>query len=168
MASSPCRAAFWVVLRPSWKYAKGEKKSLYAPAQLWLSDRMLSCCLYALRAKRLGGFHVVLGLLAQRLHSVARPALHELGVALLVLQEPHAAREPLLGSPGILLLQPHELKPAFCKPDTPALGGSEVLGERLVRVALNLSHLAGRTRRLLDVSCGGLHHLTSVIVGHLH
>src|SRR5215217_2393163 len=39
--------------------------------------------------KGFSGAHVVLGLLAKCLHSLARPALHELGVALLELQELH-------------------------------------------------------------------------------
>src|SRR5215212_5865021 len=111
--------------------------------------------------KSLSGLHIVLGLLAHSLYSLAHPALHKLGVALLELKEPHATSEPLLGRPGVLLLQPHELEPAFGKPDTPALGGREVLGESLVRIALNLSHLAGGARRLVDVS-GGLHQYTSV------
>jgi hypothetical protein len=35
-----------------------------------------------------------------------------------------------------------------------ALGGSKVLGESLIGIALNLSHLAGGARALLDTSCG--------------
>src|SRR5215208_746844 len=104
----------------------------------------------------LGGAHVVLGLLANSLHGVARPALHKLGAALLKLEQLHATCEPLLGRTSALLLQPHELEPAFGKPDGAALGGRKVLGECLVGVALDLCHLAGSARRLVDVS-GGLH-----------
>src|SRR5215203_1159387 len=106
--------------------------------------------------KGLGGAHVLLGLLAHSLYGVARPALHELGVALLVLEQLHATRKPLLGGTGALLLQPHELEPVFGEPYAPALGGREILGESLVGIALNLGHLAGGARRLFDVS-GGLH-----------
>src|SRR5215217_2624437 len=106
--------------------------------------------------KGFSGAHVVLGLLAKSLYGVARPALHELGVALLKLQEPHTTREPLLGRTGTLLLQPHELQPVFGKAHAAALGGRKVLGESLVGIALNLSHLAGCARGLLDTS-GGLH-----------
>ena len=76
----------------------------------------------------LGGAHVLLGLLAQNLSGIAHPALHELGVALLELEELHAVGEPLLGRPGIVLLQLHELEPVVGKPDAAALGSSEVLG----------------------------------------
>src|SRR5215208_5036050 len=106
--------------------------------------------------KGFSGAHVVLGLLAKSLYGVARPALHELGVALLKLEQLHTTREPLLGSTGVLLLQPHELQPVFGKPHAAALGGRKVLGESLIGIALNLSHLAGGARRLLDTS-GGLH-----------
>src|SRR5215208_7587541 len=82
--------------------------------------------------KGLSGAHILLGLLAKSLHGVARPALHELGVALLELQELHAPREPLPSRTGTLLLQPHELEPVFGKPHAAALGGREVLGESLV------------------------------------
>ena len=111
----------------------------------------------------LGGAHILLGLLAQNFSGIARPALHELGAALLELKELHATSEPLLSRPGVVLLQLHELEPVVGKPDTPALGGSEVLGEGLVSIALDLSHLAGGARRLFDVS-GGLHQHTSVVV----
>src|SRR5215208_3714996 len=113
--------------------------------------------------KGLGGAHVVLGLLAKSLYGVARPALHELRVALLELKQLHATCEPLLGRASALLLQPHELEPVFGKPHAAALSGREVIGESLVGIALNLSHLAGGARRLLDVS-GGLHQHTSVVV----
>src|SRR5215204_7068686 len=88
----------------------------------------------------LGGAHVVLGLLAKSLHGVARPTLHELSVALLELEKLHATCEPLLGRTGVLLLQPHELEPAFGKPNGAALGGREVLGESLVGIALDFCH----------------------------
>src|SRR5215217_6936341 len=104
----------------------------------------------------LSGAHVVLGLLAESLYGVARPALHELGVALLKLEQFHATSEELLGRLGVLLLEPHELEPVFGKPHAAALGGREILSESLVGIALNLSHLAGGARRLLDTS-GGLH-----------
>ncbi len=65
----------------------------------------------------------MLGLLAQSLYSLARLALHELGVALLELKEPQAVSEELLGGPGVLLLQPHELEPAFGEPEAAALSG---------------------------------------------
>src|SRR5215207_2771112 len=104
----------------------------------------------------LGGAHVVLGLLAKSLHGLARPALHELGVALLELQQLNTTCEPLLGRTRTLLLQPHELKPVLGKPHGAALGCGEVIGESLVGVALNLCHLTGRARRLVDVS-GRLH-----------
>src|SRR5215203_1382401 len=104
----------------------------------------------------LGGAHVVLGLLAKSLHGLARPALHELGVALLELQQLNTTCEPLLGRTRTLLLQPHELEPVLGKPHGAALGCGEVIGESLVGVALNLCHLTGRARRLVDVS-GRLH-----------
>src|SRR5215207_8486623 len=110
----------------------------------------------------LGSAHVLLGLLAQNLRGIAHPALHELGVALLELQEPYAVGEELLSRPDVVLLQLHELEPVVGKPDAATLGGSEVLGEGLVGVALDLSHLAGGTRRLVDVS-GGRHGSTSMI-----
>jgi hypothetical protein len=100
--------------------------------------------------------HVVLGLLAHSLYSLARPALHELGVALLKLQEPQATCKPLLGRPGALLLQPDELEPAFGKPEAAALGCGEVLSESLVGIALNLCDLVGVGRGLIDIS-GGVH-----------
>src|SRR5215213_10058236 len=64
---------------------------------------------------------VVLGLLAHNLYGVTYPALHELGVALLELKEPHAVCEELLGRPGVVLLEPHELQPAFGDPYAAAL-----------------------------------------------
>src|SRR5215216_6678391 len=111
----------------------------------------------------LGGAHVVLCLLAQNLRGIAHPSLHELGVALLELQEPYAVGEPLLGRPGVILLQLHELEPVVGKPDAAALDSREVLGEGLVSIALGLCHLAGGARRLVDVS-GGLHQHTSLVV----
>src|SRR5919112_1536590 len=108
------------------------------------------------------GAHVVLGLLAHNLDGLTHPALHELGVALLELQEPHAVCEELLGRPGIVLLEPHELEPAFGDPDAAALGCSEVLGYGLEGVALGLCHLQGGAGRLVDVS-GGSHRSTSVV-----
>src|SRR5215213_10305842 len=110
----------------------------------------------------LGGARVVLGLLAHDLHGLAHPAPHELGVALLEPQEPHAVGEELLSGPGVVLLQPHELEPAFGDPDAAALGRGEVLGYGLVGVALGLCHLAGGAGRLVDVS-GGSHLVTSVV-----
>ena len=89
--------------------------------------------------------------------------LHELGVALLELKEPHAVGEELLGRPGVILLEPHELQPAFGDPDAAALGCGEVLGKSLEGVALGLCHLSGGARRLLDV-CGGSHLVTSMVV----
>src|SRR5215213_1565191 len=109
------------------------------------------------------GAHVVLGLLAHDLDNVTHPALHELGVFLLELQEPHAVSEELLGRPGIILLEPHELESAFSDPDAAALGSGEVLGYGLVGVALGLCHLVGGARRLVDVSSCGGHHSTSVV-----
>jgi hypothetical protein len=97
----------------------------------------------------------VLGLLAHCFHGFARPALHELGVALLKLQEPQATCEELLGRPGALLLQPHELEPAFGKPEAAALGCGEVFAESFVGVALNLCDLVGVGRGLIDIS--GVH-----------
>src|SRR5829696_2513581 len=111
----------------------------------------------------LGGAHVVLGLLAQNLRGIAHPALHELGVLLLELQEPYAVGEPLLSRSGVVLLQLHELEPVFGKPHAAALDAREVLGEGLVSIALGLCYLAGGARRLVDVS-GGLHQHTSVVV----
>src|SRR5215208_4499637 len=111
----------------------------------------------------LGGMRVVLGLLAHNVDSVTHPALHELGIALLALEEPQAVSEELLGSTGVILLEPHELEPAFGDPDAAALGGRKVLGESLVGIALNLSHLPSGARRLIDVS-GGLHQHTSMVV----
>src|SRR5918998_5778278 len=61
----------------------------------------------------LGRARVVLGLLAQHLYGVSRPVLDELGVLLLELQEPDAVGEELLGGPCVLLLELHELQPAF-------------------------------------------------------
>src|SRR5215211_2061914 len=109
-----------------------------------------------------GGAHVVLGLLAKSLRGIAHPASHELGVALLELQEPYAVSEELLSRPGVVLLQLHELEPIVGKPDAAALSSRDVLGKSLVGVALGLGHLAGCTRRLIDV-CGGSHHSTSMI-----
>src|SRR5215212_1467732 len=111
----------------------------------------------------LSGAHVVLALLAKSLYGVARPALHELGVALLELEELHATCEPLLGRTGVLLLQPHEFEPVLGERHAAALGGREILSESLVGITLNLSHLAGGARRLVDVS-GGLHQHTSMVV----
>src|ERR687889_1336922 len=108
--------------------------------------------------------HVVLGLLAHNLDGLTHPALHELGVALLELQEPHAVCEELLGRPGVLLLEPHELEPAFGDPDAATLGCSEVLGYCLEGVALGLCHLVGGARRLVDVRCDGSHRGTSIVV----
>src|ERR687889_2644759 len=110
------------------------------------------------------GAHVVLSLLAHNLDGLTHPALHELGVALLELQEPHAVCEELVGGPGIILLEPHELESAFGNPDAAALRRSEVLGYGLVGVALGLCHLAGGARRLVDV-CGGSHLATSMVDG---
>src|SRR5215218_1019459 len=69
----------------------------------------------------LGGAHVVLGLLAQNLRGLAHPALHELRVALLELQELHATSEPLLSRPDVVLLQLHELESVVGKPDAATL-----------------------------------------------
>src|SRR5829696_6105953 len=110
----------------------------------------------------LGGAHVVLCLLAHNLRGLAHPALHELRVALLELQELHATSEPLLSRPDVVLLQLHELESAVGKPDAATLSSREVLGKSLVGVALGLGHLAGGTRSLVDV-CGGSHRSTSVI-----
>src|SRR5919112_4381914 len=112
----------------------------------------------------LGGTHILLGLLAHDLDGVTHPTLHELGVALLELEEPHPVCKELLGRPGVVLLQPHELEPAFGDPDAAALGCSEVLGKRLEGVALGLCHLVGGARRLVDVRCGGSHRGTSIVV----
>src|SRR5215208_2340948 len=109
------------------------------------------------------GAHVVLGLLAHNLDGLTHPALHELGVALLELQEPYAVGEELLSRPGVILLEPHELEPAFGDPDGAALGCGEVLGYGLVGVALGLCHLADGARRLVDVRCGGSHRSTSIV-----
>src|SRR5215210_31513 len=68
----------------------------------------------------LGSAHVVVGLLAHRFYGIARPALHEFGVALLQLQQLQAVREPLLGRPRVVLLQPHEREPAIGQPYAPA------------------------------------------------
>jgi hypothetical protein len=103
----------------------------------------------------------VLCLLAHGLEGVAHPALDELGVALLKLQEPHAVGEPLLGRAGVFFLEPHELEPVVGKPDAPALGGREVLGESLVGVALDLGHLAGGAPHLLSV---GARNVTPTVI----
>src|SRR5215208_7756985 len=116
---------------------------------------------YAAREGRCGA-RVVLGLLAHDLYGLTHPALHELGVALLELQEPHAVGEELLGRPGIILLEPHELEPSFSDPDAAALSCSEVLGYGLKGVALGLCHLSGDAGRLVDV-CGGSHLVTSMV-----
>src|SRR5215213_1236883 len=108
------------------------------------------------------GARVLLGLLAHNLEGVTHPALHELGVAPLELEEPHAFGEELLGRPGVVLLEPHELQPAFGDPDAAALGCGEVLGYGLEGVALGLCHLSGGARRLVDV-CGGSHLVTSMV-----
>src|SRR5215213_1536168 len=110
----------------------------------------------------LGGVRVLLGLLAHNLDGVTHPALHELGVALLELQEPHAVGKELLGRLGVILLEPHELEPAFGDPDAAALRCGEVLGKSFVGVALGLCHLACGARRLVDV-CGGSHLSTSIV-----
>src|SRR5215210_4331288 len=111
----------------------------------------------------LGSARVLLGLLTHDLDGVTHPALHELGVALLELQELYAVGEELLVRPGVVLLHPHELESAFGEPDAAALGCREVLGKRVVGVALGLGHLVGSARRLVDV-CGGSHQNTSMIV----
>jgi hypothetical protein len=129
---------------------------------------MLSCwyalllLAYAPR-EGLGGTSVLLTLLAHDLDSVAHPALHELGVALLELQEPHPVGEELLGRPGIVLLEPHELEAAFGDPYAAALGCGEVLGYGLEGVVLGLGHLSGGARRLVDVPSGGSHLVTSMV-----
>src|SRR5215212_9013262 len=112
----------------------------------------------------LGGARVLLGLLVHNLDGLTHPALHELGVALLKLQEPDAVGEELLCGPGVVLLEPHELEPAFGEPYTAALGCGEVLGNGLEGVALGLCHLSGGARHLLDVRCGGSHCGTSIVV----
>src|SRR5829696_144532 len=109
----------------------------------------------------LRGAHVLLGLLAHDLDGLTHPTLHELGVALLELKEPHAIGEEFLGSPGVLLLEPHELEPSFSDPDAAALSCREVLGYGLKGVALGLCHLSGGAGRLVDVS-GGSHLVTSM------
>src|SRR5215211_7450721 len=114
----------------------------------------------------LGGASIVLGLLAHDLYGLAHPALHELGVALLELQEPHAVGEELLGRPGVVLLHLHELESAFGDPDGAALSRCEVLGHGLEGVALGLCHLVGGARRLVDVCCGGIHLSTSMVVSN--
>src|SRR5829696_8432258 len=111
----------------------------------------------------LGGAHVVLCLLAHNLRGIAHPALHELGVALLELEESHPVCKELLGRPGVLLLEPHELEPAFGHPNAAALCGGEVLDYGLEGVALGIGHLMGGARRLVDVS-GGSHCSTSIVV----
>src|SRR5215204_1503072 len=110
----------------------------------------------------LGGVRVVLGLLAHNLDGVTHPALHELGVALLELKEPQAVGEELLGRPGVIFLEPHELEPAFGDPDGAALGCGEVLGYGFEGVVLSLCHLSGGARCLVDVCCGG-HCSTSMV-----
>jgi hypothetical protein len=107
----------------------------------------------------------VLGLFAHNLNGLTHPTLHELGVALLELKEPHAISEELLGRPGIILLEPHELEPAFGDPDAAALGCGEVLGYSLEGVTLGLGHLSGGAGRLVDVS-GGSHLVTSIVVSN--
>src|SRR5215204_1288234 len=114
----------------------------------------------------LGGARVVLGLLAQGIHGVARPAPDELGVALLEPEQLDTVGEPLLGRPGVVLLQPHEPEPVVGKTYAAALGGGEVLAQGLVGLALGLRHLAGGARGLLDVVVrGDRHRDTSVVVG---
>src|SRR5215213_2969463 len=108
------------------------------------------------------GAHVVLGLLAHNLDGLTHPALHELGVALLELEEPHAFGEELLRRPRVVPLAPHALQPAFGDPDAAALGCGEVLGYSLEGVALGLCHLSGGARCLVDVS-GGSHRSTSMV-----
>src|SRR5215216_3604470 len=141
---------------------EGREEVLVSPHPL-LRESPIPLLLLAYAPREgLGGAHVVLGLLAQNLRGIAHPALHELRVALLELQEPYAVGEPLLGRPGVILQQLHELEPDVGKPDAAALDAREVHGEGLVSIALGLSHLAGGARRLVDV-CGGSHHSTSVI-----
>src|SRR5215211_5570432 len=110
----------------------------------------------------LGGVRVVLSLLAHNLDGVTHPALHELGVALLELKEPHAVGEELLGCPGVILLEPYELEPAFGDPDAAALGCGKVLGYGFEGVVLSLCHLCGGARCLVDVS-GSSHCSTSMV-----
>src|SRR5215217_7018073 len=143
----------------------GERREevLVSPHPLLRESPILLLLLAYAPREDLGGAHVVLGLLAHNLDGLTHPALHELGVALLELQEPYAVGEELLGRTGVVLLQLHELEPAFGDPDAAALSSREVLGEGLVSIALGLSHLAGGARRLVDVS-GGLHQHTSVVV----
>src|SRR5215213_8922796 len=142
---------------------EGREEVLVSPHPL-LRESPIPLLLLAYAPREgLGGAHVVLGLLAQNLRGIAHPALHELGVALLELQEPYAVGEELLSRTGVVLLQLHELEPVVGKPDAAALDAREVLGEGLVSIALGLSHLAGGARRLVDVS-GGLHQHTSVVV----
>src|SRR5829696_7238456 len=105
---------------------------------------------------------IVLCLLTHNLNGLTHPALHELGVALLELKEPHAVGEELLGRPGIILLKPHELEPAFGDPDAAALGCGEVLGYGFEGVVLSLCHLSGGARCLVDVCCGS-HCSTSMV-----
>src|SRR5215207_9573257 len=146
---------------------EGREEVLVSPHPL-LRESPIPLLLLAYAPREgLGGAHVVLGLLAQNLRGIAHPALHELGVALLELQEPYAVGEELLSRPGVVLLQLHELEPVVGKPDAAALDAREVLGEGLVSIALGLCHLAGGARRLVDVS-GGLHQHTSVVVDLLH
>src|SRR5215204_2125693 len=111
----------------------------------------------------LGGTRVLLGLLTHDLDGLAHPLLYELGVLLLELEEPYAVGEELLGGLGVLLLEPHELQPAFGKPNGAALGGGEVLGYGFEGVALGLGHLLGGARRLVDVPSSGSHFVTSVV-----
>src|ERR687893_245178 len=116
----------------------------------------------------LEGLHALLhiGQGGEKLPVGPNPTLHELDVALLKLEQLHTVGEPLLGRPGVVLLQPHELEPVVGQPDAAALGGSEVLGEGLVGIALDLCHLSGDAPYLLCV--GGYHSCASVIVSHCH
>jgi hypothetical protein len=93
-----------------------------------------------------------------RTTSTASPSSpDELGVPLLELQQPDAAGEELLGGPRVVLLDLHELQPAFGQAHAPALGCGEVLGQGLEGVALGLGHLAGGAGGLVDVLGGGFH-----------
>src|SRR4028119_858032 len=105
----------------------------------------------------LGGAGVVLGLLAHDLDGVVGPVLDELGAATLELQQPHAGGEELLGGPGVVLLELHELPAALGEPHAPALGGGEVLRPGPGGGAVGLCHLIGRAGGLVYVLGGGFH-----------
>src|SRR5215213_671671 len=104
---------------------------------------MFSCCLLAALAKcsAVRTFCSVCSRTTSRASPI-QPCTN-LGVSLLELKEPHAVGEELLGRPGVLLLEPHELEPAFGDPDGAALSCGEVLGYGLEGVALYLRHLTG-------------------------